>query len=159
MIGRIRTLSVAVPLILAACDALPVITFTQGDASDDVADALPPREAGATRSADSGAAAPGDAAAARTPLADAAPGIDAALPPPSADAAPAPDDDAGAPPTDAAMTIADAACGPPCRGVPSACAEECTNCRNDCRSSGACCLDHNGNYQGCADTVAMCPAP
>jgi hypothetical protein len=152
-------LPVAVPLLFAACDALPVITFTQADASDDTTEAPPPVDAGETRSADAGAGAPNDAAAAPATPADAAPPVDAALPPPSADAAPPQNDDAATPPPDAAMTAADAACGPPCRGVPSACAEECTNCRNDCRSSGACCLDHNGNYQGCADTVAMCPAP
>jgi hypothetical protein len=175
-------LAVVVPLALVACAALPTITFTQSDVANDALDAAAP-VADATATVDAGeepteaAAAPvmPDAALPEASPNDGAPHVDAAPPPPDAappppDAAPPPPD-AAPPPSDAASSDPDVACPTsppagasiccgtvPCRGAASSCSDECTNCENNC-SMRACCLDHNGNYQGCADSPTACPTP
>jgi hypothetical protein len=44
----------------------------------------------------------------------------------------------------------------PCKGTVHACTSACVNCSNDCAGL-ACCLDKNGNFQGCAATAETCP--
>lgn len=164
-VARLRCFVVlGLPPVFAAfagCAAVPDITFVPEDASSDVG--AGPVGEGGIRSP------PIQVLDATTPLdatvADASPPYDATTTPPvDSGSQPA---DAGAPPYDAGEDI-DATCGTyawpccgplQCRGPASACAAECTNCGNNCRGKGACCIDQHNNYQGCAATPAACPPP
>jgi len=145
VLGRSRTLFF-LALALTACAPIPVVEFVTEDASIPRVDASGALDAGERHAPDATVYDAG------SPVEDAS--VDATREPADAGSSPP----SGICPTSLPEGTSYCCNVTPCRGTPDACAAECTNCENNCGAQ-TCCMDHNGNYEGCASSAATCRDP
>jgi hypothetical protein len=133
--------------LLAGCATLPSVSFVADDAGLAALDATTSIDGSGEGVVDGAPSHPFDAGSV-TPPNDAGP-IDSGG---ALDAGPSGTCPA-APPAGATLCCGNV----PCEGMAKKCMDSCTNCENDCNAGQTCCLDKNGNFEGCFGTPSECP--